>query len=124
MQQDYLHGVPAQTQPAVDVTVNTSNQEPDKRRLVLIFRRGLYKEFQSASGTPCTALDFAPMPRPKPYTFGPIPGLVIGGLTTRQQLVELGAHKYVLVLNSTAPNVGKFAHCFMFVSFYGVLFHS
>jgi hypothetical protein len=54
-----------------------------------------------ASSAPCTVADFAPKPPPKPITFGMAPGLGIGELYLREELVAKGYH--LCVLSSCLP---------------------
>jgi hypothetical protein len=78
MQESYFQGVLACKPKKTPALEEVTSLHKEDRRLVLVFCRGRYQEFQTASGAPCTVADFALKPPPKPITFGMAPGLGIG----------------------------------------------
>lgn len=103
MQQFYLHGVPKNpndVKTESDLLQATENYYNHRyQRLVIVFRRGEYKEFTKDSGRPVThhELQHAPLEnyKKREYTFGSIPKLTEYHLYTRRQLFNIGAHRYV-----------------------------
>lgn len=102
MQQFYVHSVPknpndVKTESALLRSLENCYHH-QYQRLVVVFRRGDYKEFTKDSGRPVTyhELQLAPLLNliKRSYTFGPIPQqLVENHLYTRRQLVDIGAHR-------------------------------
>ncbi len=103
MQQFYLHSVPKissaglrQRQPAID----GGNTE---QRLVIVFRRGSFMEYRKDSGRSTSHEELLQyehnLHQKRTYTFGAIPGHLIEGKTyIRNELLAMGAHKYVLYI--------------------------
>ena len=87
---------------------NTTNSTSDPfllyrsqyQRLVIVFRRGRYQEYTHDSGRPISHQELQQAAyhnlQMRQYTFGAIPDqLIERNLYTRQQLYDMGAHRYI-----------------------------
>lgn len=91
MQLHYEHGVPKGRSRETLIT-DTASATTNGERLAIVFRRGLVKEQNIDTGTPCTSLE----PRVVlPLNFGRVANLEEGRAYSRNKLLALDGTRYV-----------------------------
>jgi SAD/SRA domain len=92
MQLNYTHGVPEAGEERGG-NLECNSDPSTNQRISIVFRHGIRKVYDKASGKPCTCQLFNPYTRVKtPVYFGAIDGLREGHLYSREVICGMNAH--------------------------------